>query len=68
MRHLLAVVPCSSILAPAAAAAQPEWWRAGGPRIRPQDQRLTDLLQAGVSRSVTFRALVDRASPASSPG
>lgn len=60
MRHLLALVLCSSILASAAAAAQPEWWRDGVPRIRPQDQRLTDLLQAGISRSATFRALVDR--------
>lgn len=60
MRHLLALVLCSSILAPAATAAQPGGWRDGGPRIRPQDQRLTDLLQAGMSRSATFRALVDR--------
>ena len=33
-------------------------WRA--PRIRPQDPRLVDLLRAGVARSATFRAIVDR--------
>lgn len=60
MRHLLAIVLCMPILTSTAMAAQPEWWRDGSQRIRPQDQRLTDLLQAGISRSATFRALVDR--------
>lgn len=60
MRHLFALVLCSSILTSTGLAAQPEWWRDGGPRIRPQDQRLTDLLQAGLSRSATLRALVNR--------
>ena len=36
-------------------AAQP-----GGPRIRPQDARVARLLQEGLDRSATLRALVDR--------
>ena len=34
--------------------------RDGGPRIRPQDARITSVLQEGIARSATFRALVDR--------
>ena len=60
MRHLLALVLCSMIVAPTlTASAYPEQ-RDGGPRIRPQDPRLTELLKAGAARSLTFRELVDR--------
>ena len=42
-----------------ALAADPnETWREA--RLRPQDPRLADLLRAGVARSATFRALVNR--------
>jgi len=34
--------------------------RVGGPRLRPQDQRSSLVLQEGLSRSETFRALVNR--------
>ena len=34
--------------------------RQGGPRLRPQDPRITAVLKEGVARSATFRALVDR--------
>jgi hypothetical protein len=58
MRHLLALVLCSLISTSALAAD------VGDPlpnaRIRPQDARLSQLLRAGMARSATFRALVDR--------
>jgi hypothetical protein len=34
--------------------------RLGGPRLRPQDPRINQALQEGMSRSETFRALVNR--------
>src|SRR5690242_11798903 len=34
--------------------------RDGGPRIRPQDARIRQVLEAGAARSTTFKALVDR--------
>ncbi len=34
--------------------------RVGGPRLRPQDPRINLVLQEGMSRSDTFRALVNR--------
>ena len=34
--------------------------RIGGPRLRPQDHRTTQVLQEGAARSETFRALVNR--------
>ncbi len=43
-----------------AAAPQPEWWRNGGPRLRPQDDRITALLDQGQMRSPTMRKLVAR--------
>lgn len=45
--------------APSAAPLAPEWWRRGGPRIRPQDPRATALLRNGVERSAHVRALID---------
>lgn len=48
-----------------AVAAAPEieaesLWRNGGPRVRPNDVRVASLLRAGLERSPTLRALVDR--------
>lgn len=60
MHKLLAIVLCSLTCATYAEAARPDWWRAGGPRIRTTDARLTTLLQEGVARSSTLRGLVDR--------
>ena len=60
MRGLFSVALCfmlsmSSLFAEP--AAKP---REGGPRIRPQDARSTQLLRDGMARSDTFRALVER--------
>jgi hypothetical protein len=52
------VVLCLLAGAPIDAARQPEWWRDGGPRIRPSDPRAAELLQAGIARSATLRRLV----------
>lgn len=58
MRTLLALV-VGSLIATSALAADPnEAWREA--RLRPQDPRLAELLRAGVARSATFRALVNR--------
>jgi hypothetical protein len=53
----LAGVPDDS-RAEARSAETDQAWREA--RIRPQDPRLADLLRAGVARSVTFRAIVNR--------
>ena len=58
MRHLLAVVLCSLVSTSALAADIDESWREA--RIRPQDPRLIAVLREGISRSATFRALVNR--------
>jgi hypothetical protein len=60
-----AVVLCLLIAAPALAAPrekgkQPEWWREGGPRLRASDSRAAALLQSGIERSATMRALAER--------
>ena len=60
MRALLTIVLSSLVLASSAVAAEPDWWRNGGPRIRPQDDRTTTSIGAGVARSASFRALVER--------
>jgi hypothetical protein len=57
MRTLLALI-AGSLIATNALAADPEAWREA--RVRPQDARLVDVLRAGVARSATFRALVNR--------
>jgi hypothetical protein len=61
----LVVVLCLFIAVPGLAAPrgkgkQPEWWRDGGPRLRANDSRAAALLQDGIERSATMRALVDR--------
>jgi hypothetical protein len=57
MRLLLAVVLLAGALTSTATLASE---RAGGARLRPQDPRINLVLQEGVSRSETFRALVNR--------
>jgi hypothetical protein len=49
---LVAVTLTSSAIASAAAD--------GGPRLRPQDPRIMQVLKEGVAKSATFRALVER--------
>ena len=59
MRTLLALVVASLISTTALAqGARPESWREA--RVRPQDPRLAELLRAGVARSATLRAIVNR--------
>ena len=57
MRLLLSVVLLAGALTSSATFASE---RIGGPRLRPQDPRVTLVLQEGLSRSETFRALVNR--------
>jgi hypothetical protein len=47
-------------VAPQAAPPIAEWWRDGGPRIRPSDKRVAGLLAMGIERSARVRDLVDR--------
>jgi hypothetical protein len=56
MQLLLTVALFAVVVAPAAVASE----RTGGPRVRAQDPRITQVLQEGMSRSETFRALVNR--------
>ena len=60
MRALLLIVLSSFVIASAALGAEPGSSRNGGPRIRPQDDRTTAMMAAGVARSASFRTLVDR--------
>jgi hypothetical protein len=60
MRALLMIVLSSFTLASAAFGAEPDSSRNGGARLRPQDDRTTAMIAAGVARSASFRALVDR--------
>ena len=56
MRLLLSLVLCAVVIgSPALVAAVPN-----GSNVRPQDDRLTQLLRAGSARSATFKSLVDR--------
>ena len=50
----------SLAVAPQAPVPVAEWWRNGGPRIRPTDQRSAAMLQNGSERSQLLRALVER--------
>ncbi len=56
MRLLLTLALVLGVLTSSAGASE----RNGGPRLRPQDSRITLILQEGMARSATFRALVDR--------
>ena len=49
---------CLPVLSTSSAMLASE--RIGGPRLRPQDPRIIQVLQEGMARSATFRALVDR--------
>lgn len=60
MRWLMTLVLCTATATGSAQAAQREWWRDGGPRLRPQDSRMAGLLEQGRLRSATLRALADR--------
>lgn len=46
-------------VAPQAAPPVVEWWRDGGPRIRPSDKRVAGLLAMGIERSALVRDLVN---------
>lgn len=56
MRMLLTVALVAILSISSALAAE----RVGGPRLRPQDSRVAQVLKEGAARSATFRALVDR--------
>ena len=56
MRALLLIVLSLFVAASSTFASE----GGNGPRIRPQDDRITAMLAAGVARSASFRALVDR--------
>jgi hypothetical protein len=58
MRTLIALIVGCVISTSVFAAVPEDAWREA--RIRPQDPRLVELLRAGVARSATFRAIVDR--------
>lgn len=45
---------------PVAAPPVIEWWRNGGPRLRAQSGRVVAAIEAGLARSATFRALVEK--------
>ena len=56
MRALLTIVLSTFVVASTALAAE----RNGGQRIRPLDDRIIAMIAAGVARSASFRALVER--------
>ena len=57
MRLLLTLILVAGVLtSPAIAFAAPE----GGPRLRPQDARIVQVIKEGMARSATFRSLVER--------
>lgn len=58
MRHLLALVLCALAATSALGANVAASWREA--RVRPQEPRLIALLRNGMTRSATFRILVNR--------
>jgi hypothetical protein len=52
--------PSLAAVAPDPALPVTEWWRTGGPRIRPTDRRANGILSEGVERSARLRALAHR--------
>jgi hypothetical protein len=56
MRVLITVALFAAVVNSSALAAQ----RVGGPRLRPQDPRIVQVLKEGSARSATFKSLVDR--------
>ncbi len=59
MRNLLLAVACVITMVSSSAAAAADA-RLGGPRIRPQDSRIAQVLKEGPARSSTFKSLVER--------
>jgi hypothetical protein len=57
MRLLLIVALCAAVLSSSVLASDD---RIGGPRLRPQDSRIVQVLREGAARSSTFRSLADR--------
>ena len=55
MRLLLSLALCAAVITSPALAASP-----AEPHLRPQDDRLRQLLRQGTARSTTLKALVDR--------
>lgn len=51
--------PSLPAVAPVPVPTQPEWWRNGGPRIRPTDARVEIALRNGLERSSLVRGLVE---------
>lgn len=62
MRMLLALVVlgCLTLTSPAIASGDPAVIEGGGPRIRPQNAYIADLLKTGRARSATLRSLAER--------
>lgn len=61
MRVLLVlVVLCLTLTSSAIASSDPAAVEGGGPRLRLQDPRISELLRAGMARSATLRSLVER--------
>ena len=50
----------SPAVAPDAAPPVAEWWKNGGPRVRPTDTRIAALLKSGLDRSTLLRKIVDQ--------
>jgi hypothetical protein len=59
MRRVRSLLVAATVLVPAMALAQISHTE-GGPRIRPTDARLAEILEDGIGRSPTLRRLVDR--------
>jgi hypothetical protein len=60
MRCLPIVLLVVAFARPIDAAAPIDWWKSGGPRVRPNDTRMATMLLDGLRRSPFLAALVDR--------
>jgi hypothetical protein len=54
----LALAPFAGTIVPEALPPVPEWWRDGGPRLRPTDRRIARFLEQGAERSARLRGLI----------
>jgi hypothetical protein len=52
------LVPLATAVRPEPVPSVTEWWRDGGPRVRPWDDRMSQLLGLGLERSAILRRLV----------
>jgi hypothetical protein len=61
-QHALPARAFTTSLAAVAPSPAPvtKWWRSGGPRLRPTDQRAANSLRSGLERSGRVRALAHR--------